>query len=180
MAEQSYKNVREKVSALLQRYRSEESRRAGRNASILSATVIAVHVLKLNLSDVSAFGLKVPVDGVATAKWLLAALLAYFVATFLLYIYRDRQIQEDRKRIALDYREAAKQRLVYIAKKEQEHGGTIAHYSVDKSYLTQMLKESDSHASATRWARISDTIALASEIGVPLLLAVAAFAILAL
>lgn len=179
MAEQSYKNVREKVSALLQRYRSEESRRAGRNASILSATVIAVHLLKLNLSDVSAFGLKVPVDGVATAKWLLAALLGYFVATFVLYLYRDRQIQDDRKRVAMDQVEQAHKRYKWIEDQERQHGQGVNHLKGEKGVIATLIKESDAHAKATRRARASDAIALASEIGVPLILAVAAFAILA-
>lgn len=166
----AYSEYREKVSALLERYRSGETYRAARNTSVLAASLIAMRLLKLNLNDVSLFGLKIDAAYLHTGSILISILLAFFVATLWIYTIRDNRIQSDRRNIAIGIVDEAEQHIVALDKRTGE-GVDSAHVSQKWRLLIENYK---AHLKRTVLARTLDRFAAWVECGVPTLLALGA------
>src|SRR5688572_14539519 len=83
--------------SLLQRYGSEDHRRARRNTAVISFLVVAVHLLKIRLTDIRALGADLTSANEALASSICLALLLYWVGMSVVTWLHDREIEKERR-----------------------------------------------------------------------------------
>ncbi len=81
---------------LLLEYRSEESRKARRNVSLIAFVILAAALLEIRLTDINVLGLNLHKSSPLLVLLLTYVLLVYWTAMFSLAWLQDQEIQKER------------------------------------------------------------------------------------
>lgn len=160
---------------LLQRYGSEENRRARRNTAVISFLVIAAHILGIRLTDIRALGADITSTNVGIASGICLALLVYWSLMFAVTWLHDREIEKERR---LQGQEAANVLLARYGKllERKQKNPNVVHpdWHAVKQAHAAYERQIERTQKAKRWG----TVAHFAEIGVPVVLAIAAAGLL--
>ena len=166
---------------LLYRFKSDETKKARRNVSTISFTVLAVWVLGIGVKDVRVLGVSLSDSSEKTILILGAALLLYWLAMFLLSWLQDQKIQSEREhQLDIQVKDLIKRfEKMDADKKEKESKGQrliATNYAKYKASYELYHKQSNRTKAAVFLSDLIENI----EIYVPVVLSVIAFIVLGL
>jgi len=167
------------LDLLLIEYRSEETRRARRNLSVVAFIVIAAWLLDTPLTDVSAFGIHLAGKPALAVILIAGAMLVYWLVLFMVSWGHDREIQRERSAILSAKLKPDIDQVERLRKMKQEDPvkyERTAHIFSDRQ---QRVRAYERQKERTKRASLLAEIIRYAEIAVPIGLATGALVILA-
>jgi len=161
---------------LLLEYKSDETRKARRNVSVVAFIVIAAALLNIRLTEVSVLGINLSGTSPLPVLILATALLAYWTVMFLLTMSQDSEIQKERSLILEAHVKPILGRLESLEKQKVELGKNIyPDYSEVKAAAEAYRLQQQRTARAAKLGRVIRWL----DAAVPFTLTIAAAVVLA-
>lgn len=174
MASYSKENEKEYLD-LLYDYQSDETKKTRRNLTVSSFVVVALHLIGKKLSDARFFWTHLEDSD---QRWLLgiaAAVLIYWVAMGVLYVLRDKQLHNERKRLldahVKDLKGTIERWTKKIAERSKEPIEVPDHMKTQLRNATTEYAPYLNQLERTAWARRFNQATKVAEFGLPLVLA---------
>lgn len=162
---------------LLLEYRSDETKKARRNVSMIAFVILAAALLGIKLTEINVFGLNLHRSSPLPVLLLTFALLVYWMGMFVLAWLHDREIQKERA-LLLDQQVAPIiKRLADREKDAATRGGQDIFG--DRAELRGAVDAYHSQQERTKNATMLGRMVRGIEIAVPLALAALSFIVLA-
>jgi hypothetical protein len=162
---------------LLQEYKSDETKKARRNVSVIAFVIISAWILGIRLSDIRFLGLDISRTAELPVLALAGVLLIYWTFMFVIAYRRDKEIQKERAWFLNQELSNLRGRFKQIQDKYDEdkvRKGYPSDYGEVKAWLERYEAQRKRTQGATLFAKVIDYL----ETTVPLLLGAGAAGVL--
>jgi hypothetical protein len=161
--------------ALLEVHKSDETKKARRNASTIAFVVLAAWLLHIRLADVKVLGVDISKTSEIWVLLIALVLLGYWTGMFVLAWMHDKEIQKERTVFLDKELETIRARVKYGA---ESQGKVRGYVPMDYAEMSAALEVYEKQKARTMRAAFYGTSIKKLEIVVPLTLSVAATMVL--
>jgi len=158
---------------LLQVYKSEDTKKARRNLSVIGFVIVAMRLLGIQITEIRVFGADLSKTSELYSLLLALVLIVYWAVIFLLSWVHDSEIQKERKilvdaeidQIMTSWKRFEKLKLEMEAKNE---GGNPRGYNEAKAAVEMYHRQCQRTARADKYGRIIRALELFVPLGIAL------------